>query len=175
VAKWYIVNTLSGSEKRVKQLILDQAAKQNMSNFFEDILVPVIEAPEVKRGKNVKTERKLMPGYVLIKMDMTDESWHLVKNIPKITGFLGGKSTPQALTDKEVENIFRQLESESNEAKLSKLYEIGEQITVIDGPFDSFTGVVEGVDGEKSRLRVSVSIFGKSTPIDLNFNQVKKK
>ncbi len=174
MAKWYIIHTLSGSEKRVKQMILDQVAKHNMSEFFEDIVVPVIEVPEVKNGKTVKGEKKFMPGYILIKMKMTDESWHLVKSVPKITGFLGSKSTPQPLSEKEVQNIFSQLESEAKDIKVNKLYEIGEQVVVTDGPFDSFNGVIEEIDNDKQRLKVSISIFGKATPIDLSFSQVKK-
>jgi transcriptional antiterminator NusG len=172
-AKWYIIHTLSGSEKRVKQMILDQIEKKNMSEFFEDIVVPVIEIPEVKRGKSVKTEKKFMPGYVLIKMHMTDQSWHLVKNVPKISGFLGNKF-PQALTEAEIKNIFSQLETERKEANTSRLYDIGESVIVTEGPFETFSGVVEEVDSEKQKLRVSISIFGKATPIGLNFTQVKK-
>jgi len=172
--KWYIIHTSSGSEKRVKQLILDQVERQGMSEYFEDIIVPVIEVPEVKRGKPVKTEKKFMPGYILVKMDMNDKSWHLVQGVPKITGFLGSKSKPKPLTEAEVQGIFTQLESETKGATSAKLYQIGEQVMVVDGPFDSFMGVVEDVDNEKQRLRVSISIFGKATPIDLNFTQVKK-
>ncbi|MDR0329182.1 MAG: transcription termination/antitermination protein NusG [Rickettsia sp.] len=174
VVQWYVIHTLSGSEKHVKQMILDQIAKQGMSEFFEDIVVPVIEVPEVKRGKNVKTEKKFMPGYILIKMNMTDDSWHLVKSVTKVTGFLGGKSTPQALSEKEIQNIFSKLEAETKDARVSKLYEIGEVVIVTDGPFETFTGVIEEIDYDKNRLRVSISIFGKATPIELNFTQVKK-
>lgn len=174
MAKWYVIHTLSGSEKRVKQMIFDQAAKKSIQNIFEDILIPVIEVPEVKKGKVGKAEKKIMPGYILLKMNMTDEAWHLVKSVPKITGFLGSKSTPQALTDKEVENIFSRIELETKGAVVAKLYDIGEQIIVTDGPFDTFTGVVEDIDNDKKRLKVSISIFGKATPIELSFTQVKK-
>lgn len=174
MAEWYIIHTLSGSEKRVKQMILDQIEKKNMSEFFEDIVIPVIEVPEVKRGKSIKTEKKFIPGYILIKMRMTDESWHLIKNVPKISGFLGSKTTPQALTEKEVQNIFSQLETERNEVNISKLYDIGELVVVTEGPFETFTGIVEEIDSEKQKLRVSISIFGKATPIGLSFTQVKK-
>lgn len=174
MVQWYVIHTLSGSEKRVKQMILDQIAKQGMSEFFEDIVVPVIEVPEVKRGKNVKTEKKFMPGYILINMNMTDDSWHLVKSVTKVTGFLGSKSTPQALSEKEIQNIFSKLEAETKDARISKLYEIGEVVIVTDGPFETFTGVVEEIDCDKNRLRVSISIFGKATPIELNFTQIKK-
>lgn len=137
-------------------------------------MVPVIETPEVKRGKLVQVEKKIMPGYILMKMKMTDESWHLVKSVAKISDFLGEKSKPKALSESEVEKIFSRLESESQNKKAAGLYEIGEQVIVTDGPFDGFTGLVEEVDEEKARLRISISIFGKETPIDLSFTQVKK-
>jgi transcriptional antiterminator NusG len=172
--QWYVIHTISGSEKRVKQMILDQIAKKNMSEFFGDIVVPVIEVPEVKRGKNVKTEKKFMPGYIFIQMNMTDDSWHLVKSVTKVTGFLGGKSAPTALSETEIQNIFSKLESENKDAEISKLYEVGEVVIVTDGPFETFTGVVEEIYNDKSRLRVSISIFGKATPIELNFTQVRK-
>lgn len=175
MANWYVIHTLSGSENRVKQMILDQIAKKNMHDLFEEIIVPVIEVPEIRRGKAIKAEKKFMPSYILIKMQMTDESWHLVKSVPKVTGFLGSKSTPHSLNETEVRNIFQQLELESKSANLSKLYEIGEQVIVTDGPFDTFIGLVEDIDHDKERLRVAISIFGKATPIDLNFTQVTKK
>ncbi len=174
MAKWYILHTVSGSEKGVKRMIEDQIVKKKMSDFFEEIVVPVVEVPEIKRGKQVLAEKKFMPGYVLIKMNMTDESWHLVKSVPKITGFLGSKTTPQSLSDNEVKRIFSQLEAESKTASVSSLYNVGDKVQVIDGPFDSFSGVVEEVDIEGQKLKVSVSIFGKATPIELSFTQVKR-
>lgn len=174
MAKWYILHTASGSEKRVKQMIQDQIAKQSMSEYFQDIVVPVIEVPEIKRGKQVIVEKKFMPGYILIKMKMTDESWHLVKSVPKITGFLGSKTSPKPLNEEEINSIFAQLESESKNATSSSLYSVGDKVQVIDGPFDAFTGIVEEVDIETQRLKISVSIFGKATPIELSFSQVKK-
>lgn len=174
VAKWYILHTVSGSEKRVKQMIQDQITKKGMSDHFEEIVVPVIEVPEIKRGKQVITEKKFIPGYILIKMKMTDESWHLVKGVPKITGFLGTKTRPNPMSDEEVEKIFKQLESETKNASTSSLYSVGDKIQVIDGPFDTFSGFVEEVNIEGQKLKISVSIFGKATPIELNFNQVKK-
>jgi transcriptional antiterminator NusG len=173
-ARWYILHTVSGSEKGVKRNLQEQIVKKNMSDLFEDIVVPVIEVPEIKRGKQVITEKKFMPGYILIKMKMTDESWHLVKSVPKITGFLGSKTQPNAMSEAEVQRIFRQLESESKNAGTSSLYNVGDKIQVIDGPFDSFSGVVEEVDGASEKLKISVSIFGKATPIELSFTQVKK-
>jgi len=174
MAKWYILHTVSGSEKGVKKMIEDQIVKKKMAEFFEEIVVPVVEVPEIKRGKQVLAEKKFMPGYVLIKMKMTDESWHLVKSVPKITGFLGSKTTPQSLSDDEVKRIFNQLEAESKTASVSSLYNVGDKVQVIDGPFDSFSGVVEEVDIEGQKLKVSVSIFGKATPIELSFTQVKR-
>lgn len=172
--RWYIIHTLSGSENGIKKMLSEQIAKKNMSSFFEDIVVPVIEVDGLRKGKTIKKEKKFMPGYILIKMNMTDEAWHLVRSVPKISGFLGGKTKPTPLTDKEAGEIFKRLEAEASGASFLRLYEIGEKVSVIDGPFDGFSGSVEEVDHEKSRLKVSVSIFGKTTPIELNFSQVKK-
>lgn len=174
MAEWYVIHTYSGTEKRVKQTILDQAAKKNMMELFEDIVIPVVEVPEVKHGKVGKAERKFMPGYILIKMNMTDEAWHLIKSIPKISGFLGSKSKPLPLTEEEVKNIFAYIENHLSGASAAGLYNVGEQVTVTDGLFDTFSGVIEEVDNDKKRIKVSVSIFGKDTLIDLNFTQVKK-
>ncbi len=171
---WYILHTVSGYEKRAKKMIEAQLIKQKMSGFFEEIVVPVMQVPEIKRGKKVLTEKKFMPGYVLIKMKMTNESWHLVKSIPKTTGFLGSKTSPQPLSESEVRAVFRQLEAESKNASTSSLYGVGDKVQIIDGPFDSFSGVIEDVDLEVQKLKVSVSIFGKATPIELNFTQIKK-
>lgn len=174
MAKWYILNTISGSENGVKKLIEEQIKKHGMSDHFEQIVVPIIEVPEIKRGKKVITEKKFMPGYILIKMNMTDESWHLVKSVPKTTGFLGSKTRPQSLSENEVESVFKQMETEAKSVSSASLYNPGDKVEVIDGPFDSFSGIVEEVDLQKQILKVSVSIFGKDTPIELNFTQVKK-
>ncbi|MDC0864705.1 transcription termination/antitermination protein NusG [Rickettsiaceae bacterium] len=174
MTKWYILHTASGSEKRVKRMIEDQIAKKKMSDYFDDIAVPTIEVPEVKRGQKVLSEKRFMPGYILMKMAMTDESWHLVKSVPKITGFLGSKTKPQPLSDAEVESVFSQLEIESKNASEASLYVVGDKVQIIDGPFDSFSGVVQEVDVGTQKLKVSVSIFGKATPIELSFTQVKK-
>lgn len=174
MAKWYIIHTMSGSEKSVKRAIEDQIVKNKMSEHFEEIVVPVVEVPDVKRGKKVLVEKKLMPGYVLIKMDMNDKSWHLVKQVPKITGFLGSKTTPEPLKEREVEKIFKQIESETENALSSGMYSVGDEVQVIDGPFDTFTGVVEEVDNGNQKLKISVSIFGKATQIELSFSQVNK-
>lgn len=172
--KWYIIHTMSGSEKRIKQMIFDRAAKEGMSALFKDVVVPVVEVPEVKRGKQVQSEKKFMPGYILIHMDMTDEAWHLVKSIPRVTGFLGNGAKPQPVPESEVQRVLSHIESKHVGVGLTEVYEVGENVTVIDGPFDSFTGIVEEVDAEKARIRVAVSIFGRTTPIDLDFTQVKK-
>ena len=174
MAKWYILHTVSGSENGVKRMIEDQVLKKKMSDYFEEIVVPVVEVPEIKRGKKVLSEKKFMPGYIMMKMKMTDESWHLVKSVPKTTGFLGSKTTPQSLSESEVKAVFSQLEAESKSVSISSLYNVGDKVQVIDGPFDSFSGVVEEVDGESQKLKISVSIFGKATPIELSFTQVKK-
>lgn len=174
MAKWYILHTKSGAEKSVKKAIEEQVRKMKMSEYFEDIVVPAIEVPEVKRGKKVMQEKKLMPGYVLIKMDMNDKSWHLVKSVPKITGFLGSKTTPKPMSQREIDDIFKQIEDESETVLSSSLYNVGDSVQVVDGPFDSFTGIVEEVDGEAQKLKISVSIFGKATQIELSFLQVKK-
>jgi transcriptional antiterminator NusG len=173
--RWYAIHTLSGSEKRIRQMIFDQINKQKISEFFEDVIVPVLEVPEVKRGKNVKTEKKFMPSYILIKMHMSDKAWHLVKSIPGVTGFLGSKTTPTPLPESQIQAVFSNVELEAKEAKDSKLYEVGELVTVIYGPFENFSGTVEEVDQEKNRLKVSISIFGKATPVELDFTHVKKE
>ncbi len=172
--KWYIVHTLSGSEKKVKQTILEQAEKKSMSANFEEILVPVVEVPEIKKGKNVSTEKKFLPGYILIKMNLTDDAWHLVKSVPKVSGFLGSGSRPSSVSESEVQKIVDQINNNPAIMAAKKIYDIGESVKVIDGPFESFTGVIEEVDTEKMRLRVAVSIFGRATPIDLSFNQVER-
>lgn len=173
--RWYIIHILSGSEKRIKQMITEQAVKKGLSESFGEIIIPVVEVPEVKRGKQVKTEKKIMPGYMLIQMELTDESWHLVQSIPKVTGFLGIGPKPQPVPDAEVQEVMRQLENKAQNVTAASMYKVGDKVTVTDGPFETFSGVVEDVDTEKSKLKVSVSIFGRATPIDLSFNQVKKE
>ncbi len=172
--RWYIIHTASGSEKQAKQMILEQLSKHNMSSYVIDIIIPAVEVPEIKRGKTIISEKKILPGYIFIKMDMNDEVWHIITSIPKITGFLGNHSKPQPVNDRKIEDMLLQVESKTKDINLTKLYEIGEQVTVVEGPFDGFAGTVEDIDSEKLRLKVSISIFGKATPIDLNFNQVKK-
>ena len=172
--RWYVINVYSGFENKVAESIRELAEQKGMGDLFEQILVPVEEVVEMRRGSKVKTERKFFPGYVLIKMEMTDESWHLVKNTAKMTGFLGGGGRPTPVSDAEVERILRQVQEGIERPKPSVTFEIGEQVRVCDGPFNSFNGLVEEVDEERARLKVAVSIFGRATPVELEYSQVEK-
>jgi transcriptional antiterminator NusG len=173
-ARWYVIHVYSGFEKKVSQSIKEQSAQKNLVDAFEEILVPTEEVIEVKRGAKVSSERKIFPGYVLVKMNLTDETWHLVKNTPKVTGFLGGKGRPSPITEAEAMRIMRQIQEGIERPKPSITFEIGEQVRVKEGPFTSFNGFVEEVDEEKARIKVAVSIFGRATPVELEYSQVEK-
>jgi len=173
-SRWYVIHVYSGFEKKVAAAIREQAEQKGLADRFEQILVPTEEVVEVKRGAKVSSERKFFPGYVLIRMDLDDETWHLVKNTAKVTGFLGGRGRPSPITENEAARIMRQVQEGIERPKPSITFEIGEQVRVSDGPFTSFNGVVEDVDEEKSRIKVAVSIFGRATPVELEYSQVEK-
>jgi len=172
--RWYIVHAYSNFENKVADSIREQAKQRGLSDLFEEILVPKEKVVEVRRGRKVDAERKFFPGYVLVKMDLTDEAYHLIKNTPKVTGFLGSDNKPQAISDTEAQHILQQVQEGIERPKPSISFETGEQVRVSDGPFASFNGVVEEVDEGRSRLKVAVSIFGRATPVELEFGQVEK-
>jgi transcription termination/antitermination protein NusG len=173
-AKWYIVHTYSNFEKKVAEAIREQARNQGLEDRFEEIVVPTEEVVEVHRGRKRTAERRFFPGYVLAKMQMDDHTYHLVKNTPKVTGFLGSGQTPIPVTDKEVQRILGGVEERAERVRPVIDFEIGERVKVKEGPFEGFEGQVEEIDEERGRVKVSVSIFGRATPVDLEFGGVIK-
>ena len=172
--RWYVVHVFSGSEKKMAQSILEQAASHGLDEQIEDVLVPTEEVVEVRRGAKVQAERKFFPGYILVNMELTDAAWSLVQSQPRVTGFLGGKGKPVPITKAEADRLIKQID-EGVERPLSTIsFDICEEVRVVEGPFESFNGVVEEADDEKERLKVAVSIFGRSTPVELEYSQVEK-
>lgn len=171
---WYIIHTYSGFEKKVAQAIKDQAIRKGMAELIQEVLVPTEEVVELRRGQRVSSERKFLPGYVLVRMVMTNETWQLVKNTAKVTGFLGTGGKPSPIKQSEADRILRQVQEGIERPKPSILFEIGEMVRVSDGPFQSFNGMVEDIDEDKARLKVAVTIFGRATPVELEYSQVEK-
>lgn len=172
--RWYVVHVYSGFEKKVAGSIEEQARQAGMEEQIPQVLVPTEEVVEMRRGAKINAERKFFPGYILVQMELTDETWHLVKNTPKVTDFLGGKGRPIPITEAEAQRILYQVKEGVERPKPSVTFEVGEQVRVCDGPFNSFNGMVEEVDEERSRVKVAVSIFGRATPVELEFAQVEK-
>lgn len=172
--RWYVVHVYSGFEKKIAQQVKEQAAQKGLADLVDDVLVPSEDVVEVRRGQKINTERKFFPGYVLVKMEMTDETWHLIKDTPKVTGFLGTKTRPSPIPESEAERMLKQSAEGVERSRPAVLFEVGEQVRVADGPFTSFNGTVEEIDEEKGRVKVSVSIFGRSTPVELEYAQVEK-
>lgn len=173
-ARWYVIHVYSGFEKKVAQSIEEQVRQAGYDDLVEQVLVPTEEVVEMRRGSKINSERKFFPGYVLVKMELTDETWVLIKNTPKVTDFLGGQGRPTPISEKEAQRILYQVEEGVERPKPSVTFEVGEQVRVCDGPFNSFNGLVEEVDEERSRLKVAVSIFGRATPVELEYAQVEK-
>lgn len=173
--RWYIIHAYSNFEKKVADAIRERAASEGLEDQFDEILVPTEEVIEVRRGRKVVSERKFFPGYVLVKMEMSDAAYHLIKDTPKVTGFLGSESKPIPISESEAQNILHQVKEGVDRPKSTIIYEVGELVKVMDGPFDGFSGQIEEVDDERQRLKVAVEIFGRETPVELEFSQVQKK
>lgn len=173
-ARWYVIHVYSGFENKVAQSIKEQARQMGMEDLVEDVQVPTEEVVRMHRGAKVSSERKFFPGYVLAKMELTDETWHLVKNTPKVTDFLGGQGKPSPISQAEADRIMHQVAEGIERPKPMITFDVGEQVRVSDGPFSSFNGIVEDFDDEKARLKVAVSIFGRATPVELEYSQVEK-
>jgi transcriptional antiterminator NusG len=171
---WYIVQTFSGFEQKVADTIKEMIQKKELNEKISEVLVPIHEVTEVKKGKRIQRKKKYFPSYVLVKMEMTKELYHMIKNIQKVTGFLGTTGTPVPVSDKEIDKILGNIKEGSLMPEPSLTFDVGEQVKVCEGPFASFSGLVEEVDEDKSKLKVSVSIFGRPTPIELEYNQVEK-
>jgi len=172
--RWYVVHVFSGSEKKMAQSILEQAESHGLDEQIADVMVPTEEVIEVRRGAKVQSERKFFPGYILVNMELTDTTWSLVQSQPRVTGFLGGRGKPVPITQAEAERLIRQMDEGVERPRTTVSFDIGEEVRVIEGPFESFNGVVEEADDEKERLKVAVSIFGRSTPVELEYSQVEK-
>lgn len=173
--RWYVVHAYSGYEKKVAAALKERVALHNMQEYFGEILVPTEEVVEMRGGQKRKSERKFFPGYVLVQMELNDAAWHLVKETPRVMGFIGGKADkPAPITEKEAQAILQRVDDSADKPKPKTLFEPGEMVRVIDGPFNDFNGVVEEVNYEKNKLRVAVLIFGRSTPVELEFSQVEK-
>lgn len=173
-ARWYVLHVYSGFENKVAEAIKEKAQKKGLAECVEEIMVPMEEIVEVKRGQRVNTERKFFPGYVLAKLQLNDDVWHLIKDTPKVTGFLGAGNRPSPISEKEAESLIKQIQEGVDRPRPSVVYDIGEEVKVTDGPFASFNGVVEDIDEAKARLKVSVMIFGRATPVELEYSQVEK-
>lgn len=172
--RWYVLHVYSGFENKVAETIKDKARKQGLEEKVEEIMVPTEEIIETKRGQRVAAERKFFPGYVLAKLDLSDEVWHMIKDTPKVTGFLGGGNKPVPISNSEAERMLKQIQEGVERPRPSIMFDIGEEVKVADGPFASFNGVVEEIDEDKGKLKVSVSIFGRATPVELEYGQVEK-